>query len=220
MQKVFVYFHRNSFTNEVFYVGIGVKFRPYRTSGRSELWNRVVAKYGFNVEIVNTVGTWEEAKVLEIGYIKKFGRIDKRTGILVNHTDGGDGALGGVYNIGIKRSEETKKKMSDRLKGKPLHPNTLAARKLIKAKSWNKGMPMCDETKKKISESKKGIHLSDEHKNKIAEKLKGRIIPEHTRQRSSEANKGKKLSEETRKKISDAAKKQWQTGNTWYNKVA
>lgn len=74
-------------------------------------------------------------------------------------------------------------------------------------------IPMSEETRKKISESKKGQPFSEEHKRnlkiarnkrpplseetkrKISESQKGKIIPEETRRKISEAKKGKKLTE-------------------------
>lgn len=218
MKKVFLYFHKNSFTKEVFYVGIGFGYRPFRKSGRSELWNRVVKKYGYTVEIVQEFDKWSDAAQKEKEYISKFGRIDNRTGILVNHTDGGDGVLGCHKNKGRKASEETKKKISDALRGRPLHPNTIAARKKVKAKSWNKGLPMTEETKAKLSNSKKGRLMSDDTKLKISAALKGRIFSEETRRKNSESLKGRLKSEVHKLKLSEAAKKQWNDGRCWTNK--
>lgn len=218
--KVAVYFHLNPITGIPFYVGIGVKFRPYRTSGRSVLWNRHVEKYGFHVKIVELFDTWNEAQEKEKYYIKFYGRIDKKTGCLVNHTDGGDGALGNITNIGKKHSEESKLKRSIALKGRKPSKECTEGRKLAGYKAWNKGIPMREESKERLSESKKGITLSEEHRNKISEKLKGRVFSEETKRKNSESLKGRIKSDEHKRKLSEAAKKQWQSGNTWHNKKA
>ena len=65
---------------------------------------------------------------------------------------------------------------------------------------------MSEEVRKKISESLKGKILSEEVRNKISESLKGKQFSEETRRKLSDANKGKHHSEETKKKISDAKK--------------
>ncbi len=52
-----------------------------------------------------------QAIEIEIGIVKRFGRIDLGTGILSNMDDGGWGGSG------IKMSEETKNKIGDRLRG-------------------------------------------------------------------------------------------------------
>ena len=66
--------------------------------------------------------TEEEAFSLEIWFIHKFGRKDLKLGTLLNRTDGGEGASGSKSQKGIKRSEEWKRKHklnSDRRRGKP-----------------------------------------------------------------------------------------------------
>lgn len=64
---------------------------------------------------------------------------------------------------GIYPSEETRKKMSEALKGH---------------KAWNKGkkglVSLSEESKRKISESRKGMKFSEEHKRKLSELHKGR----------------------------------------------
>lgn len=215
-----LYFHINPSTGVVFYVGIGVGFRPYRKSGRSVLWNRIADKYGFEVKIVEEFETWEAAAERERFYIKLHGRIDQRNGTLANHTQGGEGTLGCIRNVGLKKSAETRLKQSIALKGRRPHPNTIAARKLAPYVAWNKGTKMREESRLKMIKSRTGQKLTQEHKDKIGAKMKGRIFSEETRRRNSVALTGRKLSEETKKKLSEAAKRQWQTGNTWYNKVA
>ena len=98
--------------------------------------------------------------------------------------------LGPYFNIckiagnqlGIKRSEETRRKISETKKGK----------KHIVGKHWK----LTNETKQKLSEIKKG------HKGYWL----GKNLPEETKQKMSEAAKGKHLSDETRKKMSKSLK--------------
>ena len=92
----------------------------------------------------------------------------------------------------MNRSEDTRRKMSESLKGK----NT-----------WSKGKTLSDDTKLKMSEAKKGqnnplfgTHHSDETRRKMSEAKKGK--PGFW--------KGKHLSEETKKKLSEAQKSRWQ----------
>lgn len=216
--KIYLYGHYKKGTNEVFYIGIGVKFRFRRTSGRSKLWNRYVDKYGLDCRILEYFDTLDAAKKREVELIKQFGRVDKRTGVLVNHTDGGDGALGCITNVGRKHSEESKLKRSLSLKGRKPSPQAIAARKLVGYKSWNKGVPMSDSTKKKLSEGRKGKKASEETKRKLSISLKDRFFSDEHRQKISNSLKGSVKSEEHRRKISEAAKRQWESGNTWYNK--
>lgn len=230
MKKYVLYFHINSFTEEIFYVGIGDKSRPYITR-RSELWNRIVKKYGYKIKIIHEFDSRAEAEEMEVYYIHLYGRLNNKTGILANLTNGGEGCTGYImseetkrkiieYKTGKKHSAETCLKKSIALKGRKPHPNTLAARKLVPYKGWNKGQKMKEETRLKMIASKTGQKLTEDHKNKISAKLKGRVFSDEHRRKNSEALKGRPKSEETKKKLSEAAKKQWQTGNTWYNKVA
>jgi len=102
-------------------------------------------------------------------------------------------------HIGMHHSEETIKKMHK--KHKMIAPSNK------NRTSWNKGIPLTEETKKKMSEKlkghvawNKGIPRDEEIKKKISEKLKGRIA----------WNKGIPHTEETKKKMSEKLK-----GNTY-----
>lgn len=130
-----VYQHINSQTNEVFYIGIGVResrayaFYPY---GRSAFWNNYVKKHGEPiVEIISRTETVEEAFDIEKKLIKAYGKRVDGTGVLVNQSDGGDGSPGVKHSKetiakrsatvrGRKHSAETKRKMSEARKGKVL----------------------------------------------------------------------------------------------------
>ena len=75
-----------------------------------------------------------------------------------------------AWNKGISYSEETKRKISEKLKGRIFS----------------------DETKHRMSESQKGKHNithSEETKRKISEANKGHIVSEETKRKISEANR-------------------------------
>ena len=149
--------------------------------------NRAREKYGpenFKYDVLVRVESDNEEElhnylnILEIGFIKIYDSINNG----YNACDGGQKSVTGFHH-----SEETKKKMSEMKKGKP---------------SWNKGIPMSDEAKKKLSISQKGHkhfsnHLSEETKRKISESHKGKKylkgIPksEEHKKKMSEARKGK-----------------------------
>lgn len=150
----YVYFHINLVSNEVFYVGIGKDKRAWKKSGRSSYWTNTVKKYGYRVDIIHENISQKRALDWEKLYISMFGRNDLDKGNLVNHTDGGEGQ--------INASEETRKKISQSLKG---HKNNL-------------GWKHSDESKEKMSESKKGNQL-----------WKNKIHSEETKKRMSEAAK-------------------------------
>ena len=88
---------------EVFYVGIGNKYRPYSDHHRSDFWRRTVNKYGHRVLIVIGSLTPEAAVDAERFFIRLYGRKDLGLGTLVNLTDGGDGQ--------INMSEQTRLKL-------------------------------------------------------------------------------------------------------------
>ena len=84
--------------------------------------------------------------------------------------------IGGKGFLGHKHSEETKKKMSLAKKGKPLSEER--KRNLIKAHSEaHKGKPFSEEHKKRLSEAHRGKPLSEEHRKKISMALKGENSP-------------------------------------------
>lgn len=112
--KAYVYTHIRLDTNEVFYVGIGTQdnyIRASRTANRSVFWKNITKKTGWKVNIVFDNLTWDEACEKEKELISFYGRKDIGTGILVNHTNGGDGSNGRIF------SKETRKKMSKTRKG-------------------------------------------------------------------------------------------------------
>jgi hypothetical protein len=116
-----VYQHRRLDTNEIFYIGIGkTKKRINSKSSRNNLWKNIVLKYGYISEILHDNITWNEACNIEKILIKKYGRIDLKTGILSNMTDGGDGLCNISdelrkkvgQKIGFKHTEQTKNLIS------------------------------------------------------------------------------------------------------------
>lgn len=89
-----------------------------------------------------------------------------------------------AFHTGRKRSEETKRKISENRKGKQVSPEGLAKMKakmqspemrehlskLAKGRvAHNKGVPMSDAQKKHLSKLKMGVPLSEEHKRKLRE---------------------------------------------------
>ena len=128
---------------------------------------------------LKTCYTQEELDEWEQYYIKFYDTLYPNG---YNLRDGGNGKL---------FSEETRKKMSEALKGRP---------------SPNKGKQFSDEIKRKLSESHTGKKLSEETKRKMSEKRKGRHHTEESKKKMSESKKGKEFSEEHRRKISEAKK--------------
>ena len=123
MGETCVYLHRRNDNNQVFYVGIGSKYRANAIKQRTDWWKRIVNKYGHTVEIIKENLKWYDAATIEIDLISKYGRMDLGTGVLCNMTDGGEGAKGRILseshkeairiaNTGKKHSLETREKLS------------------------------------------------------------------------------------------------------------
>jgi hypothetical protein len=85
-----VYQHRRKDTNEVFYIGIGENKKRAYVYGRNPHWNRIVNKYGYEVDILVDGCSWEDACQIEIGMIADYGRANLGLGLLANLTNGGD----------------------------------------------------------------------------------------------------------------------------------
>ena len=186
----YVYRHIRVDKNEVFYIGIGSDSDYYRAnkfSERNEIWNRIKEKTEVIVEIVCDNIDWEFACELEKELIKKYGRINNKTGILSNMTDGGEGTLNkiiseetrhllGKGNRGKKRTEESRLKQSESTKGikKPKEHGE-------KIRQYRTGKKMSEESKLKISENSKGrsswnkgLTFSDESKLRMSISKKGK----------------------------------------------
>jgi hypothetical protein len=131
-KESYVYVHKRLDTNIIFYVGIGTgqKFkRAFYQKDRTDWWKKIVGKAGYSVEIILNNVTRKEACEKEVELISFYGRRDLGLGSLVNLTNGGE------YNIGRKKTIEERKKISNALKGKPLHPNTIAAKNVANSGS-------------------------------------------------------------------------------------
>ena len=113
----YVYRHIRKDKNQPFYIGIGSD-KNYRRAnevrGRNDIWNKIVHKSEYRIDILLDDLTWDEAKCKEKEFISLYGRIDNKTGVLSNMTDGGDGIVGSIC------SDETKRKISKSKIGKKL----------------------------------------------------------------------------------------------------
>ena len=163
-----------------YYIGKGKGNRAYRRRDKGIKPPKDKSK----ILILKQNLTEEESFRHEVYMIAVFGRKDLGTGILHNKTNGGDGVSGAVV------SDETRRKMSEALKGKP----------------------RSKEIRRKISEAHRGKTHSEESRRNMSESQKGKTFSEETKRKLSESQKGKNHSEETRRKMSEARK-----GKKWWN---
>lgn len=110
-RKFYVYVHRKATNNEIFYIGKGCKSRYLSKHNRSNFWTKIANKHGVIVEIIIDNLSEELACLLEKEMILFYGRLDLRTGNLINFTEGGQGTSGYIF------TQEDKVKISEGLKG-------------------------------------------------------------------------------------------------------
>lgn len=216
MNNFYVYEWIRLDTNEPFYVGKGHGDRyiyPYRNR-----WaNNIANKSGAISCIIEDNLTEEESLEREIYYIDLY---KEEFGFeLTNITQGGEGVRG------LRHSKATKEKLAKVMRevrvgeNAPMFGKTQSkeARKKMSLakighKPWNIGIPMSEETKKKMVEKLKLFRHTDEAKEKIRQSSLGRNHTEEAKKKISEKNSGANngmygktytQTEETKKKISE-----------------
>lgn len=127
---------------------------------------------------------------------EEYGRLKREFSIL-------QGKRASSMLKGRKRSAETKRKISEALKGRT---------------TWNKGIPRTEEVKMKLSEARKGTHLSDDAKRKVSEFNKGKKVSDETRRKISEALTGKAKSEEHKRRLSESKRGKTHKGHPSWNR--
>jgi group I intron endonuclease len=168
--------------------------------GSGVFLNKAIKKYGkdnFECNLIMWAHSRNELNNLEIKYIAYYkpeyniaiggygGTYQRTKKTRQKQSEASRGEKNHFY--GEHHLEETRKKISESLKGKICSEET---RK--KMSDFHKGRKLSEETKRKISEANKGKKLSKEHKQKISKSMKGRIVTEETKRRMSEAKKRNK----------------------------
>ena len=198
------------FTNRIngkVYIGQTIKeyqrYQAHKHCYGDSLLHRAINKYGFenfDYDVIERLDEelLDEREIFWISYYKsnnnKFG---------YNLTDGGEGSRG------RKLTEQHKQKLIDGRKNTPVSVETKMKLSVIMT-----GRIRSEEHCKHLSESlkgraatNKGKPMSDKQKKKISETLKGRPLSEETKKKISESHKGRPLSEEHKCKISESLRR-------------
>lgn len=205
----YVYRHIRLDKKEPFYIGIGTDKYFNRAKSklkRNNLWNKIVSKTDYEIEIIFEHEDYKIIKEKEKEFIALYGRKDLSTGSLSNLTDGGEGALGHVPSLekrinqsirqkGIKRPEH-----SIKIKGKK-KPNMLGV--LAGERNPMFGKNHTEESKKEMSLSKIGTQAKE--KNPMWGKKRPDLIAGNKKRSGiNHPFYGKTTSEEVKLKISIA----------------
>ena len=196
---VYAYLRKND--NTPYYIGKGKGKRAWIKSKNERI---TVPKNKSKIIIYQNNLSQKDAFLLEILYIKLFGRKDLKTGILENRSNGGDAPPNRKGKI---VSDDVRKRISESLKGRP---------------SPKKGISLTEDHKSKIKinngKGMKGRHHSDKTKEILSEKISisntGREVTVDTRNKISKTltgrdcywSKGIPRSEEVKEKISKSLK--------------
>ena len=139
-----------------YYVGMGRKQRPFAKHAHRQDKGDFKPKNHHLINIIHENLSQQEAYDLEIKYIKEFGR-KCDGGILINLTEGGEGAKHNeetrrkisMIQVGRKASDETKRKMSQAHKGRKKSPESIA--KAVETRKANGSYLPSEQTRKKMS---------------------------------------------------------------------
>jgi hypothetical protein len=141
--KYYVYRHVRPDKNQVFYIGMGCGKRAKEKSNRNRQWHNIVNKVGYEVEIIMSGLTKEQAIDKEMEFIELY----KST--VCNMTNGGEGFFNGTHTDEVKqRMSKARKLLYQNPEYKAKHSKTLH-----KVGGWNKGMKLPDDQKIKMSEA-------------------------------------------------------------------
>jgi hypothetical protein len=199
-----LYRHIRLDKNQPFYIGIGkTEKRAYEKIKRNQFWHNIVSKTDYEIEILFDNLSWDEAGEKEKEFIKLYGKRDDNTGTLVNITDGGGGILG------IRHTEESKRKISESSKNRIRKPVSIETKEKIRQTltgrvGANKGFKHSEETKLKLRLFNIG-KIGPNKGKPMSEETKKKMIASKTGKPSS--LKGKKQTDETKKKVSEGLKR-------------
>jgi hypothetical protein len=156
-----VYMHFTPNTNELFYIGMGLKRRARNITDRNKYWKQIVVKHGLpNIVIIAEDLTVNQAAEIEKFWIKHHGLHR-----LSNISPGGNRVLGFLH------SDKTRMKMSKSATGKKA---SLQARHNMRMARL--GKKSTEEHRRAISKAMKNSEAFKLHKIKLAELNRDKTI--------------------------------------------
>lgn len=186
-------------------------YRRLNCKEQHKLYNAII-KYGFDnmkLDVLFQYNSTDRSKLnilldaMEKFCIKKYDSVYSGYNIRFGGTGGKctEETLEKMRFAQSNRSEETRRKMSDRLKGKRL-PEIAYER----SRASNTGRKMSQELKDKIRKWSVGHTVTEEHRETLRIMMTNRIISDETRLKMSISSTGRKHTDETKKKISECSK--------------
>jgi hypothetical protein len=158
----YVYAHYKADTGAIFYVGKGRDKRAWRQDYRGEDWQNIVNKHGIIIKILFYCDDEIIAFMIEKYLIGKIGRLNIKTGPLINLTGGGQGMTGHI------QSKERRQKTSDsnrKREVKQITKDRISAKLKGRPGTWI-GRKHSKKSKKK--QSKYARNRPDSHNNNIS----------------------------------------------------
>lgn len=169
--------------------------------------SKAVTKYGFDNFSFTLLSLCDLADLLQVEttYIDSLKSVDTGYNICKE----------GRSALGVKRSLETRKKLSESLKGKHLgrtHVDRQLSEsgrerfrsKMVGKPSKLKGVPRSLAVKEKVSKALTGKSLSVEHRAALSVSHKGYIMPQYQKDKIAASNTGRRQSEASIKKTAEA----------------
>lgn len=160
------------------YLGKCVNKNPYKYMGSGKYWKLHLKKHGFsNFDITTHILLETEdidALKEKSKYYSELWQVEKNNEFANLKPETGTG--GGEHMKGVPKSEDWKKKMSERIRtaeekekiSKSLTGKKLSPEHIQKLKISHTGIKYSEETNRKravsVSKSKKGVRLTEEHK--------------------------------------------------------
>jgi group I intron endonuclease len=193
------------------------RMKGHINNSKNHPFHYALKKYGrdgFDVSVIDQADNEAALSAKEMEWIKKCNCRGPKG---YNMTDGGEGSRGYIASPEARakisksrkgrkfgpRSDEFKKLMSEKLKGRIIHPPTEQSRQKQREAMYRRG-PMPQETRLKISLAQKGRVISDYVKECISKANTGRVKSAETRKKLSDSHRGVPLSAEHGRRIGDA----------------